>query len=99
MDGENEEIGLFEELFQTILKMQPDMPEAMKINHFCSQLQKGALQTFRNINASNKRTLDDVLIILRQKYVTPQSQATANTNGINSHSILTQRQSQISLRN
>ena len=76
-DGKNEKFGLFEDLFHTMLKMQPEMTEAMKINHFHAHLQKEALQTFRNISASNKKTLDDVLIVFRRKYVKPESQATA----------------------
>ena len=76
-DGKNEKFELFEDLFHTMLKMQPGMTEAMKINHFHAHLRKEALQTFRNISASNKKTLDDVLIVLRRKYVKPESQATA----------------------
>ena len=53
------------------------MTEAMKINHLHAHLRKEAFQPFRNINASNKKTLDDVLIVFRRKYVKPQSQATA----------------------
>ena len=60
-----------------MLKMQPEMTEAMKINHFHAHLRKEALQTFRNFSASNKKTLDDVLIVFRRKYVKPESQATA----------------------
>ena len=60
-----------------MLKMQPEMTEAMKIKHFHAHLRKKALQTFRNICASNKKTLDDVLIVFRRKYVKPKSQATA----------------------
>ena len=76
-DGKNEIFELFEDLFHTMLKMQPEMTEAMKINHFHAHLRKEALQTFRNISASNKKTLEDVLIVFRRKYVKPQSQATA----------------------
>ena len=76
-DGKNEEFELFEDLFHTMLKMQPEMTEAMKINHFHDHLRKDALQTFRKISASNKKTLDDVLIVFRRKYVKPESQATA----------------------
>ena len=76
-DGKNEKFELFEDLFHTMLKMQPEMTEAMKINHFHAHLRKEALQTFRNINALNKKTLDDVLIVFRRKYVKPESQATA----------------------
>ena len=42
-----------------MLKMQPKMTEAMKINHFHAHLRKEAFQTFRNMNASNKKTLDE----------------------------------------
>ena len=76
-DGKNEKFELFEDLFHTMLKMQPEMTEAMKINHFHAHLRKEALQTFRIISASNKKTLDDVLIVFRRKYVKPESQATA----------------------
>ena len=76
-NGKNEKFELFEDLFHTMLKMQPEMTEAMKINHFHDHLRKEAFQTFRNISASNKKTLDDVLIVFRRKYVKPQSQATA----------------------
>ena len=76
-DGKNEKFELFEDLFHTMLKMQPEKTEAMKINHFHAHLRKEALQTFRNISAVNKKTLDDVLIVFRRKYVKPESQATA----------------------
>ena len=80
-DGKNEKFELFEDLFHTMLKMQPEMTEAMKINHFHAHLRKNALQTFRNISASNKKFLDDVLIVFRRKYVKPESQATAKHKG------------------
>ena len=76
-DGKSEKFELFEDLFHTMIKMQPAMTEQMKINHFHSLLRKGALQTFRNINSINRQTLEDVLIIFRRKYVKPESQATA----------------------
>ena len=76
-DGKNEKFELFEDLFHTMLRMQPEMTEAMKITHFYAHLRKEALQTFRNISAVNKKTLDDVLIVFRRKYDKPESQATA----------------------
>ena len=79
-DGENEKFELFEDLFHTMLKMQPEMTEAMKINHFHAHLRKEALQTFGNISASNKKTLDDVLSVFRRKDVKPESQTTAKHN-------------------
>ena len=76
-DGKNEKFELFEDLFTTKLKMQPEMTEAMKINYFHAHLRKEALQTFRNIISSNKKTLDDVLFVFRRKGVKPESQDTA----------------------
>ena len=76
-DGKSEKFELFEDLFHTMIKMQPDMTETMKINHFHSLLRKNALQTFRNINSANRQTLEDILAVFRRKYVKPESQATA----------------------
>ena len=76
-DGKSEKLELFEDLFHTMIKMQPVMTEQMKTNHFHSLLRKGALQTFRNINTTNRQTLEDVLVIFRRKFVKPESQATA----------------------
>ena len=73
-DGKNEKFELFEDLFHTMRKMQLEMTEALKINHFQAHLRKEALQTFRYISALNKKTLDDVLIVFRRKYVKPESQ-------------------------
>ena len=53
------------------------MREVMKIKHFHALSRNEALQTFRNISASNKKTLDDVLIVFRRKYIKRESQATA----------------------
>ena len=80
-DGKSEKFELFEDLFHTMIKMQPEMTEQMKINHFHSLLTKNALQTFKNINSTNRQTLEDVLVIFRRKYVKPESQATAKHKG------------------
>ena len=79
-DGENEKFELFQDLFHTMLKMQPEMTEVMKINHFHSCLRKEALQKFRKISASNNKTLHNVQTVFRQKSVKPESQATAKHN-------------------
>ena len=77
IDGKSEKFELFEDLFHTMINMQPEMTETMEINHFHSLLQNNALQTFRNINSANRQTLEDVLAVFRRKYVKPESQATA----------------------
>ena len=76
-DGKSEKFELFEDLFRTMIKMQPEMSEQMKINHLLLLLKKNALQTFRNISTANRQTFEDVLVIFRRKYVKPESQATA----------------------
>ena len=68
---------MFDDVFQTMLKMQTEMSDKMKIDQFFSRPQREALQTFRIIKTSNKLTLEEVLIICRRKQVKPQSQATA----------------------
>ena len=75
-DGDNQKIELFEDLFHTMLKMQPEMTEAMKIIFLHAHLRKEPFQTFRNISASNRKTLDDLLLVFRQKSVKAESQAT-----------------------
>ena len=60
-----------------MIKMQPDMTEAMKMNNIHSLLHKDPLQTFRKINTVNRQTLEDILAVFRRKYVKPESQATA----------------------
>ena len=59
-----------------MLKLQPEMTEALEINHFHAHFRKEAFQTIRIISASNKKFLVDVLLVFRQKYVKPESQAT-----------------------
>ena len=65
LDGKSEKFELFEDLFHTMIEMQPEMTESMKINHFHSLLRKNALQTFRKINSANRQTLEDVLTVFR----------------------------------
>ena len=76
-DEKIKKFELFECLFHTLIKMQPEISEHMKIDHFHAFLRKGASQTFRNINTANRQTQEDVLIVLGQKNVKPESQATA----------------------
>ena len=76
-DGKKEKFEIFEDLFHNMLKMQPEMTEAWEINHFHMHLRKEALQTFRNINANNERTLEDVLIVFCRKNFKLEIRATA----------------------
>ena len=60
-----------------MLKVPAEMTNAVNINHVHAHLRKKALQKFTNTSASNKETLNDVLIVFRRKYIKPESQATS----------------------
>ena len=76
-DGKSEKFELFEDLFQTSLKIHNQLTEEDKINYFHSLMRGDALQTFKNITSPNRETLGEILTVFRRKYVKPQSMATA----------------------
>ena len=53
------------------------MSEIMKINHFHALMRKDALLTFTHIPKESRKTLEDILVIFRQKYVKPQGTASS----------------------
>ena len=75
-DGESGNFELFEDLFQTSLKIHNQLTEEDKINYFHSLLRGDALQTFKNIDSPNRENLTEILTVFRRKYVKPQSMAT-----------------------
>ena len=76
-DGKSEKFELFEDLFQTSLKIHNQLTEEGKINYFHSLMRGDALQTFKNITSPNRENLVEILNVFRRKYVKPQSMATA----------------------
>ena len=76
-DGKSEKFELFEDLFQTSLKIHNQLTEEDKINYFHSLKRGDALQTFKNITSPNRENLGEILTVFRRKYVKPQSMATA----------------------
>ena len=76
-DGKSEKFELFEDLFQTSLKIHNQLTEEDKINYFHSLMRGDALQTFKNITSPNRENLGEILTVFRRKYVKPQSIATA----------------------
>ena len=76
-DGKSEKLELFEDLFQTKLKIHNQLTEGDKINYFHSLMRGDALQTFKNITSPNRENLGKILTEFRRKYVKPQSMATA----------------------
>ena len=76
-DGKSEKFELFEDLFQTGLKIHSQLIEEDRINYFLSRMRGVALQTFKNINGSTRENLGEILAVFRKNYVKPQSMATA----------------------
>ena len=76
-DGKTEKFALFEDLFQTSLKIHNQLTEDDRINYFHSLMSGDALQTFKNISGPTRENLGEILAVFRRKYVKPQSMATA----------------------
>ena len=76
-DRKSENFELFEDLFQTSLKIHNQLTQEDKINYFHSLMRGDALQTFKNITSTKKENLGENLTVFRRKYVKPQSMATA----------------------
>ena len=75
--GKSEKFELFEDLFQTCLKIHNQLTEEDKINYFHSLMRGDALQTFKNIASPNRENLGEILTVFRRKHVKSQSMATA----------------------
>ena len=71
-DGKTEKFELFEDLFQTSLKIHNQLTEDDKTNYFHSLMRRVALQTFKNINGPTRENLEEILAVFRKKYVKPQ---------------------------
>ena len=66
-DGKSEKIELFENLFQTSLKIHNQPTEEDERNYFHSLMRGDALQAFKNINSPNRENLTEILTVLRRK--------------------------------
>ena len=76
-DGKSEKLKVFEDLFQTRLKIHNQLTEEDKKNYFHSLMRGDALQIFKNITSPNRENMRETLTVFRRKYVKPQSMATA----------------------
>ena len=76
-DGKTEKLELFEDLFQTSLRIRNQLTEDDRINYFHSLMRGDALQTFKNIKGPTRENLEKILAVFRRKFVKPQSMATA----------------------
>ena len=76
-EGKSEKFELFEDLFQTSLKIHNQLTEEDEIHYFPSLMRGDALETFKNITSPNRENLGEILTLFRREYVKPQSMATA----------------------
>ena len=82
-NGKGEKFELIEDLFHTMIEMQPAMTEQKKIKHFHSLLRKGTIKTFRNLNSIDRQTLEDILVVFRRNHMSNRNhKSRQNTNGI-----------------
>ena len=70
-DGKSEKFELFEDLFQTSLKIHHHLTAEDRINYFYSLMRGDALQTFKDINGPTPENLGEILAVFRRKYVKP----------------------------
>ena len=75
--GKSEKFKLFEDLFQTSLKIYNQLTEGDRINYFHCIKRGDALQTFKNINGPTRENLGEILAVFQTKYVKLQSMVTA----------------------
>ena len=75
-DGNSEKFELFEDLFQTSLKIHNQLTKD-RFNYFHSLMKGDALQTFKDINGPTRENLEEILAVFRRSYVKPQSMAAA----------------------
>ena len=59
-DGKSEKYELFDDLFQTSLKIHNQLTEEGKINYFHSLMPGGALHTFKIITSLNREILGEI---------------------------------------
>ena len=64
LDGKSEIFELFEDLFQTSLKIHNQLTQEDKINYFHSLMRGDALQTFKNITTPNREKLGEILTVI-----------------------------------
>ena len=67
-DGKSEKFELFENFFQTSLKIHNQLTEDDIINYFHYLTNEDALQTFKNINGPTRENLGGIIAVFRRKY-------------------------------
>ena len=79
-DEKSEKFELFEDFFQTSLKIHNQLTEDDRINYFHSPMRGDALKTFKDIkdiNGPTQENLAEIPAVFRRKFVKPHSMAKA----------------------
>ena len=79
-DGKTEKFEMFEDLFQTSLKIHNQLTEEDKINYFHSLMRGDTLQTFKNISSRNRENLAEILMCSVENTWNPSQWLQENTN-------------------
>ena len=65
-DGKSEKFELFEDLFQTSLKIHNQLTEEDRINYLHSLMRGDAIQSFKNINGLTRENLGEILVVFSE---------------------------------
>ena len=79
-DGKSKKFELFEDLFQTSVKIRNQLTQEDKVNYFHSFMRGDALQTFKNISSPNRENLGEILTVFLKKYKKPSQWQQQNTS-------------------
>ena len=82
VDGKSENFELFEDLFQTSLKIHNRTTEEDKINYLHTLVRGDAPQTFKNVTSLHSENLREILTVFHRKNVKSRSRATAKQNSL-----------------
>ena len=83
--GKTDKLELFEDLFQTSLKIHNQLTEDDRITYFHSLMRGDALQTFKSINGPTRENLEEILVSL----LVSSSFRLVATSGIRNSSVAT----------
>ena len=97
-DSNNEKFELLEDLFQSMLKIQQELEEAMKINNFFHLSGNTHYKSSETIIPATNEHLKRYSSYSDEKRSNHEPMLQKNTNGTNSCLTLTRKRSQISLR-
>ena len=70
-DGNSNKFELFEDLFETCLKIHNQLTGEDKMNNFHFLMREYALQTFKTITSLNRESLGEIPTVFRRKNVKP----------------------------